>query len=157
MPVISSTITDDARQVDGRRRIEELPTDQKGVKSRVSYLSATVFDALAAMAANRILIDARMKLEELEGMLTVYPWDYIQTETTGAELTTYYRESYKNGSNGGLSPVASRVIEWIDKGRFTDTQVRTAFGLSVAQWTILKNKMAALVSANITILSAVGE
>lgn len=156
MAITSSTIISTSRQVDGRLRVDERHIAVSEAYL-VSYLCEAGTDTQANLSANAQRINDAMKISELEGMITDLAWDYVQVETTGAELIAYVRAAYRERSREELVPVASRILEWITNGRFTDTQVRNAFGLTSAQWTTLKNKMAALVSANTTIITAEGE
>lgn len=157
MPIVSSTIIADEPQIDGRRRITEQYTDQFGNLHMIAYLCPAVFDVQSVMIVRTAILNIQLQTNELDKMITTYPWDYAQTETTVAELTAYVRAVYREGKREELVPVARRILEWITNGRFTDTQVRNAFGLTLAQWTTLKNKMIALVSASTTIETATGE
>ena len=53
--------------------------------------------------------------------------------------------------------LAKFVIARIQSGDLTDSQVRTAFGLTVTQWNALKTKMNTWISAYNTLQAAVGE
>ncbi len=157
MPIIFSIIVGDTRQADGRRRVEERHVDQAGAEHHVSYLCEAGFNAQTALSSRISQLNESLKETELSGMITDYPWDYVQTESTVAELVAYVRAAYRDGKKDELVPIASRILEWITNGRFNDTQVRNAFGLTAAQWTTLKNKMTALVNARVVIETAAGE
>lgn len=67
------------------------------------------------------------------------------------------RAAYRDGNTDVLLKVARFLVARIQAGDITTAQVRTAFGLNSTQWTTLRNKMQALIDADNTVKSAVGE
>lgn len=157
MPIASSTFTLGPAQSDGRRWCVERHTDHAGVVRVVEYLAAVGTDNTAVMNARAVQLAAALKEAELQYAITTAPWDYTLGWATLAELAATVREQYKTASKADLAALAARILEWIANGRFTDVQVRNAFGLNASQWTTLKNKMTTLVTNQQAINSATGE
>lgn len=67
------------------------------------------------------------------------------------------RAAYRDGNTDTLLKVARFLTARIQAGDITTAQVRTAFGLNASQWTTLRDKMLALIAADNTVKSAVGE
>jgi hypothetical protein len=76
---------------------------------------------------------------------------------TAAQFIARFREAYRNADRERCIQLARFIISKIQAGDLTDAQVRSAFGLSAAQWTTLKNKMNSWITAQNTVQSAVGE
>jgi hypothetical protein len=73
---------------------------------------------------------------------------------TAAQFVSRFREAYRNSERERCVQLAKFVIQ---AGDLTETQVRTAFGLTVTQWNTLKTKMNNWISAHNTLQAAVGE
>lgn len=67
------------------------------------------------------------------------------------------REAYREGDSQTLIRIARFLTARIQSGDLTQLQVRTAFGLNTTQWNTLRTKMEALIAAEDTVNSAVGE
>lgn len=67
------------------------------------------------------------------------------------------RAAYRDGNTDTLLKVARFLVARIQAGDITAAQVRTAFGLNSTQWTALRARMQALIDADNTVKSAVGE
>lgn len=157
MTIVSSTYTLGPSQSDGRKWCVERHTDHIGIVRVMEYLSEIDLDNTSVMNARAIRLAIELKDAELRYAVSTAPWDYALQWATLAELSAYVREQYKSAAKSDLAVLAARILEWISKGRFTDTQIRNAFGLNASQWTTLKNKMTALVSNMQAIDVAVGE
>ena len=158
MPITGSTIFDDSRQSDGRRRIDERHIDQFARVHSVSYLCEANFNAQAAMVARASQISARLKADEfLIFTDRATPVTYVPTESTDAELLAYIREAYRVSSREDSVTISSLLRAWIDTGRFSDMQARTAFGMSVGSWTTLRIKMNGYADTRAAVASAAGE
>jgi hypothetical protein len=59
VPIVSSVITEDRRQVDGRRSIIETHVDHVGAAVQVFYLAESDADVTATMAARVPLLEAQ--------------------------------------------------------------------------------------------------
>jgi len=117
--------------------------------------AATDLNAYAAAVVARV--EERIKNEELERCVFDLPWNYVLRNITLSELSAFVRELYRNASRETLARVAARILEWLANGRFTDTQMRNAFNLTVQQWNTLKTKMQTLVDNYNAVQIATGE
>ena len=72
-------------------------------------------------------------------------------------FVTRVRAAYRDGNREVLVKIARFILARIQAGDFTDAQVRTAFGLNTTQWNNLKTRMQNLITADNTLISAVGE
>lgn len=157
MPIINSTYIAETAAPDGSRRVIEVHTDDKGGTWRIDYLADAGMD-YATVATTRVAqLNTQLKETELRTAIFDGAWNYVLSNVTANELAAYVRELYKNESKEQLARVAKRILEWITNGRFTDTQIRTVFGLTAAQWTTLKTKMQTLVSNYDALNTAAGE
>jgi len=76
---------------------------------------------------------------------------------TVAQFATRLREHYRSASKEDCARIATWVLTHIDNGDMTELQVRTAFGLTVAQWATLKAKFTPLRTQWQSIQGARGE
>ena len=76
---------------------------------------------------------------------------------TAAEFAARLRERYRAASQIECARLATWVLNHLDAGDFTETQIRNAFGLTAGQWTTLKAKMTNLRTAYNAALAAQGE
>lgn len=120
-----------------------------------SYPAAADLNSLAT--TQNIMVEGIVKTNEAHDCIFRFAWDYVLKHTTTNELVAYVRSLYRESSKEELAKIAARVLEWIANGRFTDTQVRTAFGLTSIQWNNLKARMQTLADAQSVVDSATGE
>ena len=76
---------------------------------------------------------------------------------TAAQLADAFRERYRASSKQECARMATWILNHIDAGDFTDTQVRNAFGLTTGQYTTIKAKWTSLRTAYNAMLAAEGE
>ena len=76
---------------------------------------------------------------------------------TAAQFADRLRLRYLKSSRVECARIAKWIMDHLDAGDFTETQLRNAFGLSVAQWNTLKTKLTNLRTAYNAILAAQGE
>lgn len=76
---------------------------------------------------------------------------------TAAQFAARLRERYKSASKEEAARIATWLLNHIDNGDFTETQVRNAFGLTAGQWTTLKAKLTTLRTQWQAIQAAQGE
>lgn len=76
---------------------------------------------------------------------------------TAAQFAARLRERYKSASREEAARIATWLMNHIDNGDFTETQVRNAFGLNVTQWNTLKAKLTTLRTQWQAIQAAQGE
>ena len=67
------------------------------------------------------------------------------------------RAAYREGSPETVIKISSYLTSRVQSGDITSAQVRSAFGLTAAQWTTLRDKMLALVAAANAVRTATGE
>lgn len=76
---------------------------------------------------------------------------------TATQFATRLRERYRNASREECARIATWILGKIEAGDVTDTQVRNAFGLTVAQYNTLKTKMTNLRANWLAVQAAAGE
>ena len=76
---------------------------------------------------------------------------------TGQQLADAFREEYRTSSRERCARLATWLLARIDDGTWTDTQVRNAFGLTLAQYTTFKTKLTTLRDHWLAVLTAQGE
>lgn len=119
------------------------------------YPTGTDLNAAAAILAAGI--EAHLKDRELHDCVFRFTWNYALKHSTNTELAAFVRALYKESNKETLARIAKRILEWISNGRFTETQVRNVFELTVTQWNTLKAKMQVLVDSFNVIEAAEGE
>lgn len=67
------------------------------------------------------------------------------------------RQRYRNASKTEAARLAKWILDHLESGDFTDTQIRNAFGLTAGQWTTLKAKMTNMRSNYEAVQTAAGE
>lgn len=158
MSIVSSAfVLDSYAQKDGRKYCREVHTDIQGKQHLFEYLSTVGADNAAILSARATKLGENLKAAELYYAVFSGPWDYVLVWATNAELAAYVRRIYKESNKETLAKAAARILEWISKGRFTDTQVRGAFGLNSEQLTTLKAKMQTLVNNYNAVETVAGE
>jgi hypothetical protein len=157
MSITNSTYTLGNTQISGQTICVELHTDSDGKVHRIEYLASIGTNYTAVMVARAAMLEGRIKYAELHHAIFTGEWNYVLTQTTANELAAFVRALYRESDKDTLARVAKRILEWITNGRFTDAQIRTAFGLSAAQWTTLKSKMQILADARAAVEAATGE
>ena len=76
---------------------------------------------------------------------------------SAAQFAARLRARYLASSKIECARLATWVLNHLDAGDFTETQIRNAFGLTAGQWTTLKAKMTNLRTAYNAALAAAGE
>jgi len=76
---------------------------------------------------------------------------------TPSQFIARLREAYRQSDKERTAQLARWVLAKLQTGDVTDTQLRTAFGLTVTQWNNLKTKMTNLRNAANALKTAVGE
>ena len=77
--------------------------------------------------------------------------------TTATQLGDAFRERYRAASKAECARMATWILNRIDAGDFTDTQVRNAFSLTTGQYTTIKTKWTNLRTAHNAVQAAQGE
>lgn len=157
MGIASSVLVESKTQADGSLSVHERFTDDAGRVHDIVFKAPSGTNLTTLRTARAAVFADRLKQMELRAAVFVLPWDYTLVHATNADLAAFVREVYKNGSMETLALTAKRILEWITEGRFTDTQVRNAFGLTAGEWTTLKAKMQTLSDKYDDVLAATGE
>jgi len=76
---------------------------------------------------------------------------------TAAQFADRLRARYLKAKREECARIAKWILDHIDAGDFTDTQVRTAFGLTTNQYNTLKTKWTNLRTAYNAVMAAQGE
>ena len=69
MPIVSSIVTEDRQQIDGRRSIVERHVDHLGVEYSCFYMAEAHDDAAASLAARAAQIEADLAAAEIAANL----------------------------------------------------------------------------------------
>lgn len=76
---------------------------------------------------------------------------------TPSDFVARFRAAWRDGAQERLVLLSRFMIARIQAGDITDAQCRTAFGMNATQWNAIKSKMSTLISADNTILTAIGD
>jgi hypothetical protein len=76
---------------------------------------------------------------------------------TKAQLADRFRARFRDATKQQTARMATWLLDRITAGDFTDLQVRTAFGLSAAQYTAMKTRLSTLRDHWLAIDVAAGE
>lgn len=157
MPVVSSTIVEDAPQADGRRWIVERHADHLGVARFLRYMAAQGLNVTAIMTARIAGLNAELTRNEVEANIAsviAHGKDAIivRDYSTVAQNAAGLREAYRNSTR----------LEAIMMGDYlatlTDGQLQAAFGLTAGQVTTLRtSKLTPAVTQAAAIRIAVGQ
>jgi hypothetical protein len=76
---------------------------------------------------------------------------------TPSQFAERLREFYRSSDKEQTAQLARWILFKIQVGDLTDTQLRTIFGLTAAQWNTLKTKMTNLRNAYTLLKTSTGE
>ena len=156
MPIVSSSHTLDAVRSDGRRECIEDHVDQLGVHHLVRYLAAAGADHDAIRIAREALISQQLIDAEIVAALAVDATPML-LHASKADFVSVYRGAYQTAGREECARLATWLLNRMDDGWVTDTQVRNAFGLTAGQWTTLEGKMTTLRTSWLAVQAAAGE
>ena len=157
MPIVSSTVhPDNHLQRDGRRGVTERHFDHLGVEHLHVYKAVNGSDYSAAAQARVSRIEAALAESEFLEAIDSPDWKPL-VHQTGAQFAARFRARYKSSSQVETAKLAKWILDQIDAGHFTATQVRNAFGLTAGQWTTLSGKLSTLRAQYNALLAAQGE
>ena len=156
MSIVSTVVQPDNHlQKDGRRYVTERHTDHTGVEHLHVYKAADGANYQAAADARKALIEQNLAETEFENLVTG-EWRPLVHQTE-VQFAARLRARYKAASGVECARLAKWIMDGIDGGSFTATQVRNAFGLTAGQWTTLSAKLTTLRSNYNAALAAQGE
>ena len=137
MYIVSSAITSDNVEADGRRRVDELHIDDKGTKFTFSYLAESDFDVNAKLAERAAELPSLLASNEIAaniynvsqmGSHAVTTFDYSTRQQNGLALQTAYR------SATGVAVIM--MGDFI--AALQDAEIEATLGLTSAQVTKLR-------------------
>lgn len=159
----SSTYTPDAHtQADGRRYVTESFVDDAGGQHSWMYLAPVgwgdvEYTAHLAMVAARI--DKQLAKAEFEQLLGEDVSVTLNLKyQTAAQFAERLRERWRNSTREECARIAWWIRNRIVSGDVTQAQLRTAFGMTQAQWNALRDdKLIPLADAWQAVRDAAGE
>ena len=143
MPIVSTEILGAGRWSDGIHLRVKL-TDHVGKERVIARTVPNDTDIEAFIAAKVVRTNKSSITTELRRAVYDEPWDYELQYATLAQLRDYIRNEYSGKEKSDLIPLARRIIEWIENGRFTVAQFRTAFNMSNPQFNAFRTRLEAL-------------
>ena len=156
MPIVSSTIIEDAPQSDGRRWITERHVDQLGIEHLVHYMAAAATNTAPIMAARAIQIGADLAAAEvaanvaaviLAGKFAVITLNY----STAAQGFAALRAAFPSMTKTNV------VFTGEFLSTLTSGQLQIAFGMTAGQVTTLQaNYLTPLAALAASIWASVG-
>lgn len=156
MPIVSSVITGDERQRDGRRWVGELHTDHLGVQYPIRYLAEAAADIATVMRDRVAVIEDQLRGSEIAANVAAVMLDgsaasYTLAYSTAAQNFAALRAAYQ----GATRTQAIMVGDFL--ASLTNGQIQTAFGLTAGQVATLRtNKLTPAAAAAATIRAAAG-
>ncbi len=157
MSITTSVIIRAIVQGDGRYSVDELHTDHLGKQYPRSYLADAGLDRSAILSAYAIWLANDLADREFERLIGTLELGFSLSHQTAAQFGARYRERYRTSTALECGYLATWILNHIDAGDFTDTQVRNAFGLTTNQYTTLKAKMTTLRTNYLAVLASAGE
>lgn len=156
MPIVESSYTVGAPQIDGRAYVLERHTDGAGTVHVREYGPVGVVNYQAIMTARAAALAGELAEGEAAAAFEqdVAP---VLVHQTGTQLAARFREAYRNASDVRQARLATWLLARIAAGTFTDAQVRNAFGLNVTQYNNLKARMTTLRDQYAAVMAAKGE
>ena len=156
MPVTASTFTLEGAQKDGSRWCREVHTVTGGDQVVLYYLTPTGFSPSATVTARAALVNVQIADDEAtanmdrDGALTT-------VHHTAAEFAARFREAVRQATRERACYLAWWLLRRIAAGHLTDTQCRTAFGMTSTAWTTFKtNTMTPRSNAWAAMIAAAG-
>jgi hypothetical protein len=156
MPIVSSVLTTESAQRDGRHWIEERHTDQVGVVYPIRYLADAGLDTNAVMTARAVQIGNDLATAEANADL-----ERIKANGSLATVTTVYaalsdvRAALRSAYLTATRTDAIMIGDFLST--LTDAQLQTLFGLTAGQVTTLRSsKLTPAANAATTIRAATG-
>ncbi len=154
---ISSTFAFDGPvQKDGRRFVRETHIDNLGIIHVVEYLAATGTDYQAVLTARSPQIEEQLESAEALNALVFDAAPSLNYQTL-AQFLQRLRTLYKAASQDECGRIATWIINRLNAGNVTASQLQNVFNLTPAQWTTLQTKMTNLRTNYLVVQSAIGE
>lgn len=132
MPIVSSTFSAGPAQGDGRRHVVERHTDGNAFVHIVEYLASVGAVHNTIMAARAVLLAETLADDEAR---RVNGSALVLTQQTIPQYLSRLRLSYQPSAGAGTCRIAHRMLKHLADNDCTPAQMRTAWGLSVTDWT----------------------
>jgi hypothetical protein len=154
--IVTSTLTTDNPQKDGRFRVWETHVDQTGLKYIISYLAAIGTNTASNMAARAIQIANDLVANEIMTNLAA-----VSTLGAQAQVSLKYSTFAQSGAALRAFYLVATQEQAIMTGEYlaslTNAQLQSLFGITAGQVTTIRtNKLTPAVAAAATIRAAVG-
>lgn len=156
MAIVSSSHVLGTVQRDGRRYVQEDHLDNIGKHWPREYLAAVGANYVAIRTNAAAVLAQTLIDSEIAQAMSVNA-DPVLVYATKNDFVGPLRTAYKQAEQAECARLAAWILNRIDSGWVTETQVQNAFGLTFAQWTLLKSKMTTLRTNYNAVLAAAGE
>ena len=156
MAIVSSTVVAGPLQKDGRRYVTETHTDGVGGKHVRMYLAAAGADHQAIANARAPLIAEEIAQEEFM-MILARDGAIVPKHQTLDQLVQRLRVYFRSSERFECARVARWLVVHLEGGHIMDTPARTAFGMTLVEWTAFRTKMDVLRGNYSAVDSARGE
>lgn len=157
MAIVSSSVTQEGAQRDGRKWTHEAHTDGQGLVYRFPYLAEAGLDVEAVKAARAAALSAQLDAEEAQANVAAIMRDgslaqVTTANTTLAAIRTALRAAYAAATRTDAIMIGDFL------STLTNAQLQTLFGMTSGQVTTLRsNKLTPAASAAATIRAATGQ
>ena len=156
MAIVSTEILGAGRFSDGIH-LKVKTTDHVGKERVFSRIVPNDTDIDVFIESRVVKLNRNLIEEEVQRAVYDEPWDYELQYATLTQLRDYIRNEYNGKEKRDLIPLARRIIEWIENGRFTVAQFRAAFGMSNPQFNQFRTRLEALRDCDDLLENADGE
>ena len=146
---------DGPTQKDGRGNVREVYSDG-GVVQTLAYLADAGANKDTIATARLPFVVGQLADEEADRVVRRDVAPVLQFQT-GSQFLDRLRAMYKKAADLECARLARWIANRVDAGDVTVLQIRTAFGMTSAQWTTFKVKLDNLRDRLNTIEAAAGE
>lgn len=143
MAITVAVTLDGPTQSDGRRYVRETYSEGGQPVQFQDYLASVGADTNAIATARLPFVTNDLADKEAFDTVQVNVAPTLRFQT-GSQFLDRVRAFYRRATDIQLAKLARWITARIQAGDVTVLQLRTAFGLSVAQWNTLQAKMEAL-------------
>lgn len=143
--ITSSIIVKQTAQKDGTVSVHERHTDQIGKTYEIIYFAVPGTDLNAMLVQHATKLNSELRDIDLGKALESSDWNFKLNYATDSDLATFARQKYSESITDDTDRIGKRIDEWITKGRFTDTDMKNAFGMTTADWSKMKGDIQSLI------------
>ena len=156
MSIVASIIIEDSPQIDGRRWITERHTDHVGKTHFITYIAGLLDNVTTTMTARVSQIETSLENQEIEENMDRAtgdgPVDIKLVYSTVLQNRNRLREIYRTASAWQLV----RIGWYINSLGLSNAQLGGLFGVSGAQLTALRTKLANLATKYTDVIAQIG-